>query len=291
MQPDWRKMEHENPGLCVRTTRLVGEGWNSRAYLVNNELVIRCPKRAEHWEELNREIAFLALTADKLPLPVPRYLQVAPDSSVAPHGYAIYRYLRGEAMDLDRLSKDQHDAAADTLAGFLRQLHALQLGSESGVVLPQENGRLIAEQYRAGAESEIIPRLSRRTREALWKVFETYLSDSGNFLFKPVILHADFSRDHVLAEDGEVTGVIDFGDVNQGDPDYDFMYLFVELGLAFAGNVARRYGRLDLPRLRSKLRYFGIVDQVDTILNGQGYATASQQSAAWQRLERLLQSA
>ena len=46
-QPDWRKVEQENPGLRLRTVRFIGEGWNARAYLVNDELAFRCLKRAE----------------------------------------------------------------------------------------------------------------------------------------------------------------------------------------------------------------------------------------------------
>jgi aminoglycoside phosphotransferase (APT) family kinase protein len=107
MQPDWRKVEEENPGLSVRSACFIGEGWNARAYLVNDELVFRFPKRPEHWEELNREM--------------------------------------------------------------------------------------------------------------------------------PAILHADLSRDHILVENDTVAGVIDFGDVNWGDSDYDFMYLSVDFGFVFAG--------------------------------------------------------
>jgi hypothetical protein len=47
VKPDWRKIELENPGLSIRSAAVLGEGWNSRAYLVNNDLVFRFPKRSE----------------------------------------------------------------------------------------------------------------------------------------------------------------------------------------------------------------------------------------------------
>jgi hypothetical protein len=46
------------------------------------------------------------------------------------------------------------------------------------------------------------------------------------------------------------------------------MYLFVEFGNTFVEEVAKRYGHADLSRLRQKLLYFGIVDQIDTIIDG-----------------------
>jgi aminoglycoside 2''-phosphotransferase len=77
MKVDWRRIELEYQGLSVRSAFLLGEGWNSRAYLVNNELVFRFPKRPDHWREIEREIVFLSFAASDLPLAVPRYLIVS----------------------------------------------------------------------------------------------------------------------------------------------------------------------------------------------------------------------
>ena len=90
-------------------------------------------------------------------------------------------------------------------------------------------------------------------------------------------------------ENGSVVGVIDFGDVNWGDPDYDFMYLFVEFGQAFIDDVARKYGHPDLERLGCKVQYYGVVNEIDTILHGPGRASDGQLKEAWRRLRSLLQ--
>ena len=290
MQPDWRVVEAENPCLTIRSACFLGEGWNAFAYLVNDELVFRFPKRAEHWEELDREITFLSYAASKLPLPAPRYVQQLSHSAAAPYGYAVYGYLRGRAMDLDKLTPRKRTEAATALAGFLRALHDLQPRPELAARLPREDPRLIAEDYFARSEREIAPKLQRTAASALLNVFETYLGAPDNFLFKPTVLHADLSRDHILIDNGAVSGVIDFGDVSWGDPDYDFMYLFVDFDRAFTEEVARRYQHTDIEQLRGKLRYFGIVDQIGTILDGEGLALEGQAEAAWRRLRELLRN-
>ena len=61
---------------------------------------------------------------------------MAPDSTAAPHGYAVYRYLAGSAIDLNRLSEWKGSAAADTLAVFLRELHALKPDAEVDAMPP-----------------------------------------------------------------------------------------------------------------------------------------------------------
>jgi len=115
-----------------------------------------------------------------------------------------------------------------------------------------------------------------------------HLHTTANFSFQPVVLHADLSGDHILVEDDAVAAVLDFGDVNWGDPDYDFMYLFVDFGWEFVEDVARRYGHPDLERLNQKSRYFALTDQIGTILDGPGRALAGQEDAAWSRLRQLL---
>lgn len=289
MNVDWRKIERENQGLAVRSARFLGEGWNSHAYLVNEELVFRFPKRPGHWEELEREIAFLAFAADKLPLATPRYAKVARDSPAAAWGYAAYRYLLGQAMNVNVLSPEKRDAAADSVASFLRALHGLQPSPEVASILPREDERLVAERYYARAERTVAPELPASEAKALRNLFQAHLGAPENFSFLPVVLHADLSRDHVLIHDSSVSGVIDFGDVNWGDPDYDFMYLFVNFGPAFGEKVARRYGHPQLEHLRTKLQYYRLVDLIDTILHGEGLALEGQQEAAWRRLRQLLQ--
>jgi aminoglycoside 2''-phosphotransferase len=290
MEPGWRQIEHENHGLSIQSAKFLGEGWNSRAYLVNNELVFRFPKRREHWQELEREVKFLAYAADFLPLAVPQYLRLSTNSPSSEHGYAIYRYLRGHSMDLNVLTREKQSEAAEAIGAFLRALHDIQPSSEVGSLLPREDERLVAEEYFSRTRHEILSKLRPVEANALVKQFELYLGTPENFLYQSVILHADLSRDHILTENDSVVAVIDFGDVNWGDPDYDFMYLFVDFGSAFAKEVARRYGHQDPDRLMNKLLYFGLVDQIGTILDGAGLAPEGQEDLAWLRLKRLLRT-
>lgn len=133
-----------------------------------------------------------------------------------------------------------------------------------------------------------MPRLSPAETCALRALIDEYLATQSNFQFRPVVLHADLSKDHLLVDNDTLTGVIDFGDISWGDADYDFMYLSIDCGETFAIDVARRYGHADLERLMTKLHYFDLVDQIGTILHGGTRALAGQEDAAWRRLTQLL---
>lgn len=281
--PDWSKIEQQAPGLSVHSVRKLGEGWNAVAYLVNEDLVFRCPKRADHWEELEREMALLEFLAGKLPVAIPRYLEARRDSDAAPFGFAIYKYLPGQRLRPSNLTAHH----AQSLGDFLKALHSIRPGPDIAAMLPRDDERQIAIENLAEVERDLIARLSLVQVRALREVFEEYIGSCGQ-TGEPVILHADLSADHILGDERSVTGVIDFGDANWGDPDYDFMYLHVDFGWSFVEEVARRYGHPDLARLKRKVHYHGIVDQIDTILEDEGHSLPGQKDSAWSRLVGML---
>jgi aminoglycoside 2''-phosphotransferase len=287
-RPDWKAIESEVPGLAVRSAIFIGEGWTSTAYRVNDEVVFKFPKRVAEWEELDREIAFLAYARPLLPLPVVEHLHQVRTSAGAPFGYAVYRHLPGQAVDPAKLPARARSALAAELAGFLRALHAVTPGPEIQRILGYEDARAVSKEYQCVAEEKVVAYLSDAERRCLDDLFRRYLDDPLNFARPPRILHADLSPQHVLCSGESVTGILDWGDVCFGDPDYDFSYLYLDLGEAFVRKVAQRYGHPDPHRMVRKARYFSVVDQIGTIAYGGNRALAGDDAAAWQRLHTLL---
>jgi aminoglycoside 2''-phosphotransferase len=285
--PDWTAIASEVPGLVVRSAIPIGEGWTAVAYRVNDGLVFKFPKRFEEWEELDREIEFLAYARPHVPLPAPEHLHRVRHSTGAPNGYVVYRHLPGSPVDSARLSSRARSALVEALADFLRALHDLEPGPIISI-LPHEDSRAVARQYWKDTEAKVAPRLSGAERRRLSDIFARHVEDPQNFARPSCILHADLSVDHVLCVDHTVTGILDWGDVCLGDPDYDFAYLYRDLGEAFVRDLARQYGHGNADRLVQKARYFAVVDQVETIVYGGSRALPGDEAESWQRLRALL---
>ena len=280
---DWEAVSREMPGLTVSSVVFLGEGWSSRAYLVNGELVFRFPRSKQAWLQLELEMEFLHDTGARLPLQVPQCRHLVPQSVAAPYGYGVSTYVPGSPLQLDVLSPEQQSAAADSIAEFLLALHQIDRGFDGE--LPRQAERHTALDLLQQAENLVIPQLSRERAARLREQFRKYLESDANFQFVPVVRHADFSADHILMVDKSVAGVIDFSDVSVGDPDYDFSYLLMDIGDAFAIDVARRYGHANLDLLKTKLQFFAVADFVDTIANGEGRASTAARELAWRRLQ------
>jgi aminoglycoside 2''-phosphotransferase len=290
LEPDWNAIASEVPELTIRSAAPIGEGWTAIAYLVNDELVFKFPKRHSEWEELDREIAFLAYARPYLPLPVVEHLHRVRDSKGAPNGYAVYRHLPGRAVQPENLSSRARAALAETLAGFLRALHEMEPGPVASI-LPRDDEHAVVRQYWETAEHKIAPHLSGAERRRLSDVFARHLHDPRNFAGPSCIVHADLGVDHVLCVEQAVTGILDWGDVCLGDPDYDFGgYLYEELGEAFIREMALHYGHADPERLVRKARYFTVVGRIDTIVHGGDRALPGDEAESWQRLRVLLRN-
>lgn len=281
---DWRAIEREC-GIGVRSSKYLGEGWTATAYRVNDALVFRFPKRPEYWDEIDREIEFLDYARDHLPLPVPHHLLQIRESSCMPCGYSIYRYIVGDAVDASHMSTRARDDLSRTLGGFLAALHGLR-PRRGQLTLPHEDPYQVAMDVLADAEHRIVGQLTPAERRRLADVFRAYVNEPQG-IGRSCIVHADFSAEHILHDGTGVTGIIDWGDVSLGDPDYDFSYLFVDFGEDFVRTMAGHYGHRDPELLVRKARYFMLLDQLGTILYPER-ALEGHVDEAWRRLRALL---
>ncbi len=98
----------------------------------------------------------------------------------------------------------------------------------------------------------VYPMLDQRERDYVGRLYEGYLGDVRNFDYEPTVLHADLSPEHIILP-RKHRGVIDFGDMVIGDPDYELHWLY-------AIELLRRYlahNPHPCPeRLVRKLRFF-----------------------------------
>jgi aminoglycoside 2''-phosphotransferase len=288
IRPSWKAIEADAPEVTIRSAQFIGEGWTAVAYRVNDDLVFKFPKRREEWKDLESEIAFLAHAGPLLPLPVPEHLYQVRESAGAPFGYAVYRHIPGAGVDPGALSSSSRASLARTLAKFLRALHDMKPGPIA-TVLPREDRYRVAMEASEDAE-KLAAQLTGAERRTLFELFRAHVEEPQATLGRSRILHADFSADHVLCVDDSVTGVIDWGDVCLGDPDYDFGYLYEELGEAFVCDMAVHYEHPDPDRLIRKARYFTLVDQIGTILYGAERALPGDVEESWRRLRSMLQN-
>lgn len=270
------EIERAFPALAVHEIGFLGAGMDSAAYLVNGALVFRFPKDEAVSRALSREIALLPKLADRLPVAIPRFEYVGRQ---APSGllFVGYPLIPGEPLTPEAftsLAAARQESVLDTLAAVLCGVHSFP--SEEAVaagVEPLSTRDRVRARW-SEAHAKIVTLLTPDDSRALARLVESFIADEANFEAPPCLLYADFAPEHLLHDpaSGALTGLIDWGDMTIGDPDYDLLYLYQDYGEGFVRRLATRNLTPDRPnpdteRLIAKLRVFNACDYLRDIVS------------------------
>jgi aminoglycoside phosphotransferase (APT) family kinase protein len=239
-------LETQFPELGPIVLEPLGEGWDNTAYLVNNLMVFRFPRRQIAVPLIEIEARVLPRIASKLPLPVPRPIWVGRPSREYPWPFSGYPLIAGCTADVADLDDRGRGNLARPLGEFLRVLHALPSEGLAGDSIGRLDAKRLIGRIRGLIEAP---------DAALRGVLDTSaeLRPSG----RRAIVHGDlYARHLLLEEDDSLSGIIDWGDLHEGDPAVDLAVAWSFLPPAARGVFRASYGPIDdgtwrLARLRA----------------------------------------
>jgi len=210
--------------------KVVSTGQNNLV-LDFGETIVRLPYYASGVRELAREADVLAALRPHLPPLLP----VLELRDVGGHVVSMHRKLAGEPItEPGVLPREDQKTFARDLAAFLTTLHALPVSllPDAEAVDPLAEWRELLGQ----CEQHAFPLLPADVVADLRQRFSAFLADPG--LSARTIIHGDFGAGNILADDGRLSGVIDFAGCGIGDPAYDFASLAAGFGDDFLSLVA-----------------------------------------------------
>jgi aminoglycoside phosphotransferase (APT) family kinase protein len=216
----------QHPDLaCLRIAEL-DSGWDNAMFAVGDELAVRLPRRQLGAALIAHEQCWLPQLAAALPLPTPAPLRIGAPACGYPWSWSIVPWLPGEAADVAVVRPDQ----ADALARFLRALHA-----PAPAEAPRNPHRGVPLAVRAEATTERIERLERTT-DAIAPSVRRCWRDAlvAPFDAPPTWIHGDLHPRNVLVREGRLSGIIDWGDIAQGDRATDLATVWMLLREASA---------------------------------------------------------
>lgn len=222
-------------GLPVRP---VPDGWDNITFRLGEDLSVRLPSGARYAVQVDKEHRWLPVLARQLPLPIPEPLARGRPGCGYPWPWSVYRWQPGEPAGQASLP-DLPRFAAD-LAGFLARLH--QIDPAGGPPPGEHNffrGGPVAV-YDAETHDAIAalgPGTGTGGAAEVWGAALAAPWDGP-----PVWVHGDVSSGNLLARQGRLSAVIDFGCLGVGDPACD-----VTIAWTFFSGPGRRAFRDRLP--------------------------------------------
>lgn len=236
------------PDLDVQSISFLGEGWNSSAFLVNDDLVFRFPKRKDVEQKLDKEQKLLPRLQEQLPVSVPRFEFATRSSTRFPFTYAGYTKMDG-SFGWNISSERLHvQSLARSVAEILSALHqfphseALALGcKEEHAALDESYCAELMEEFAGIGDCPVCDDFEPRLTSYIDSVVPGALGEP----LQLTVAHTDLLPDHLLLEASlnKVCGIIDWGEAKITDPAEDFAGLYYWLGRDFVTEILGYYDR------------------------------------------------
>lgn len=260
------------PDLEVKHVAYLGQGFDSIAFLINDQLVFRFPQEKDVADCLQIEMALLPQLAPTLTLSIPQFTFSGrrPDNGLPFVGYPMIVGPSLKQLNWAKLPQIKQREVAQAIAQFLLEMQRFPLAAarECGVKT-QDFQQSYADLWQEMGEL-LRPHLTASEWQLLGRLFNNYLSDAENFTYEPGLLHGDIWSDHIIcaADSFMVKGIIDFGDMVIGDPAYELAFLWGEYGRALVEQLLEFMGVLPTERLWAKLKLFWIANMAEDALYG-----------------------
>jgi len=192
----------------------VAEGFDNSLWRLGDSLVVRIPRRVAAVELTLNELRWLPVMARDVSLRTPLPLLAGVPSDQYPWPWSIASWIEG--VPGDEIDLDGNGPSAGALATFLREIHV-----DAPVDAPRNPVRGVELRTRSPIFKERLSQVRGIIDdESLLELFEACVAATP-WSSPPQWLHGDFHPANTLYRDGELVGVIDFGDLCAGDPATD----------------------------------------------------------------------
>lgn len=210
--PAWGDLE-------VRAVEL--SGTDNALYRLGDDLVVRLPRVPTGAAQVDRDRDWLPRLRDHLPISIPVPVARGAPGDGFPFPWAVHEWIEGEQATVERL---EIDSATADLGSFLRALQAVDIDGGPRSANP---GRGVPLAWRDEATEAAVVRIERLGGLGL-DVDAIRATWSRSLAAPPVSgrhrwIHADLHSGNLLARDGRVVAVIDWGCMGVGDPAYDLV--------------------------------------------------------------------
>ena len=201
----------QRPDLAHLPVEALANGWDNAMFRLGSHHTVRLPRRAVAVPLIEHEQRWLSRLANELalPLPIPAPLHIGRPNEEYPWSWSICPWLKGTTAEGSSFDATR---VATQLGEFLAALHKSAPADAPsnpfrGVPLHERDATLRARISGISMFIDVEPTL------VLWDK----LCATSPSVGPPVWLHGDLHPANLLVDGGQLSAVIDFGDITSGD--------------------------------------------------------------------------
>ncbi|WP_179194911.1 phosphotransferase [Bacillus sp. EAC] len=222
-----RILQDQFPELEIKRIEKIGEGFDNTVFKLNNEILLRFPRREVAVSILKIEQKLLPLIKNHIGIKTTVPFIHGKPSELFPWPFLGYNFIYGSPPN--RLTKEDRIKMIRPLAEFLKKLHAIPIENLSELDLPSDELKRLDITYRKpllikyvnqAIQLKLIP-FEKQMNQYIEKLTEIKLS-------KPfVLVHGDLHfRNMIVDQNNRLEGIIDWGDAHIGQREVDLSIVY-----------------------------------------------------------------
>lgn len=201
----------QHPDLAGLPIRTLANGWDNVIFRLGDDLTVRLPRREMAARLIDHEQAVLPDLADALPIRIPAPLRIGRPALGYPWSWSVNPWIPGTIAATTPVADSA--CQARRLGDFVAALHVT---APTDAPPNPYRGHFIGDNTAVNVE---------RADQIDWGhqmlVRWHELVDVEPWQHAPTWIHGDLHGANLLVDAGQISGVIDFGDVCAGDPATD----------------------------------------------------------------------
>ena len=256
------------PELSPTKIKCIGEGWDNKVFLVNDQFVFRFPHREIAATLIKRENSVLGYLQELVNLKIPNPIYVGEPDDNYPYHFHGYQMINGQSVCHANLSATIRNKSITRLAGFLKRLHSIteakarSIGTEDQVFdrtdVTRAVNALTERVKKINARNIALVNLSRFDEEMK-------IAFAVNLPATKVLVHGDLYCRHLMFDNEELVGIIDWGDVGINSPVVDLGIVFAFYPVSYHQKFFDIYGEVD-SQSYAYARFLGLYSVITSML-------------------------
>lgn len=246
------------PNISTDRIQIFDDGWDYVVFVIDGRKAVRFPRRPDYAEKLPVEVAFLNHFSSQSPISVPRLTLHTYKQTSLP--YVTYDFIPGiqfKKIVSDTFSKEELCRVARQIGGFLDKLHSLSIGKAKDLGVKQVESLKTWRDRLEKIKRSVFPQIPHAERSWAISIFNNFFETLKANPMPLTVIHSDIMPEHIIVnpETHYLSGIIDFGDIEIGDPAYDFAFL-AKYGKDFLNWTYETYGQPKDPAFEIRRQFY-----------------------------------
>lgn len=220
-------LNEQFPNITIRTIEFIGEGFDNTVFILNEDILLRFPRREAAVEILQVEKKLLPVIKETTTFQTTIPFLFGQPSETFPWPFLGYNYIKGKPPV--HLNRQERINMIEPLAKMLKQLHSIRLSNLSNLKLPGDELRRLDMKYR---KPQFLNYVEEAIKLKLIKdelQMKQYVENLQEVIPKTplVLVHGDLHVKNMIVNDDKVLkGIIDWGDAHIGQRELDLSIVY-----------------------------------------------------------------